>query len=66
MTTLTLKSYQQTALDTLRDFARAAQIKGPAMAFGEEVGRPYNPNLDAPLVVYGEARPLGEERLKAR
>jgi type III restriction enzyme len=44
MTTLTLKSYQQAALDTLRDFARAAQIKGPAMAFGEQVGRPYNPD----------------------
>jgi type III restriction enzyme len=42
MTTLTLKSYQQAALDTLRDFARATQIKGAAMAFGTQVGRPYN------------------------
>ena len=44
MTTLTLKSYQQAALDALRAFARAAQLKGPAMAFGEQVGRPYNPD----------------------
>lgn len=43
MTTLTLKSYQQAALDALGTFARAAQIKGPALAFGEQVGRPYNP-----------------------
>ena len=42
MTTLTLKSYQQAALDALRAFARAAQLKGAAMAFGEAVGRPYN------------------------
>ena len=44
MTALTLKSYQQAALDALRAFARAAQIKGPALAFGEQVGRPYNPD----------------------
>jgi type III restriction enzyme len=43
MTNLTLKSYQQAALDTLSSFTRAAQIKGPAMAFGTQVGRPYNP-----------------------
>ena len=43
MPTLTLKSYQQAALDALRAFARAAQLKGPALAFGELVGRPYNP-----------------------
>ncbi len=42
MTTLTLKSYQQAALDALRAFARSAQLKGAAMAFGEAVGRPYN------------------------
>ena len=42
MTTLTLKSYQQAALDALRAFARAAQIKGAAMAFGEATARPYN------------------------
>lgn len=44
MTTLALKSYQQAALDALRAFARAAQLKGAAMAFGEQVGRPYNPD----------------------
>ena len=44
MTLLTLKSYQQAALDALRAFFRAAQIKGPALAFGEQVGRPYNPD----------------------
>ena len=44
MTTLALKSYQQAALDALKSFARAAQLKGPAMAFGEQVGRPYNPD----------------------
>ena len=42
---LTLKSYQQAALSTLQTFARAAQLKGPALAFGEHVGRPYNPDL---------------------
>ena len=42
MTTLTLKSYQQAALDSLAAFARAAQIKGPALAFGELSGRPYS------------------------
>ena len=44
MTTLTLKSYQQAALDALKRFARSAQLKGPALAFGEQVGRPYNPD----------------------
>ncbi len=44
MTALALKSYQQTALDVLGQFARAAQLKGPALAFGELVGRPYNPD----------------------
>ena len=42
MTTLTLKSYQQTALDALATFAHAAQIKGPALAFAEQAGQPYN------------------------
>ncbi len=42
MATLTLKSYQQAALDALRVFARSAQLKGVALAFGEQVGRPYN------------------------
>ncbi|MBK8072677.1 MAG: DEAD/DEAH box helicase family protein [Ramlibacter sp.] len=41
MTGLTLKHYQQAALDALGAFARAAQIKGPALAFGELAGRPY-------------------------
>jgi type III restriction enzyme len=44
MTTLALKSYQQAALDALAAFARAAQLKGPALAFGEQVGRLYNPD----------------------
>ncbi len=42
MTALTLKTYQQTALDTLAAFARAAQVNGPAPAFGELAGRPYD------------------------
>jgi len=42
MTTLTLKSYQQAALDSLAAFARSAQLKGPALAFREQSGRPYN------------------------
>ncbi len=42
MTALTLKSYQQAALDALRAFARSAQLKGAALAFTEAVGRPYN------------------------
>ena len=42
MTTLTLKSYQQAALDTLTAFARAAQTQGPALAFGALAGRAYN------------------------
>lgn len=41
MPTLPLKSYQQTALDTLTAFAQAAQAKGAARAFGERAGRPY-------------------------
>ena len=44
MTSLTLKSYQQAALNALGAFARAAQMKGPALAFGEQAGRPYNPD----------------------
>ncbi len=44
MTTLSLKSYQQAALDVLKSFARSAQLKGPALAFGELVGRSYNPD----------------------
>ena len=42
MTALTLKSYQQAALDALAAFARAAQATGPALAFGELTGRPYS------------------------
>lgn len=44
MTSLTLKSYQQTALDALTAFARAAERKGPALAFAEQAGHPYNPD----------------------
>ena len=52
MTALALKSYQEAALDVLAQFARLAQLKGPAMAFGELVGRPYNPDPfgDVPCV----------------
>ena len=42
MTSLTLKSYQQAALDSLSAFARAAQTQGPALAFGALAGRAYN------------------------
>ena len=42
MTTLTLKSYQQAALDALAAFARAAALKGPALAFGELAGQRYS------------------------
>ncbi|MDF1485577.1 DEAD/DEAH box helicase family protein [Ramlibacter sp. H39-3-26] len=42
MTPLTLKSYQQTALDTLAAFARAARVQGPAGAFAGLAGGPYN------------------------
>ena len=42
MSTLPLKSYQQTALDTLTAFAQAAQVKGAPLAFGEVAGRPDN------------------------
>ncbi len=44
MSTFDLKSYQLTALETLGSFARAAQVKGPALAFRELVGRPYSPD----------------------
>ena len=44
MTTLALKSYQQAALDALTAFARAAQLKGPALAFQDLVGHSYNPD----------------------
>jgi type III restriction enzyme len=43
MTILTLKSYQQAALDSLAAFARLAQLKGAALAFRELSGRAYNP-----------------------
>ncbi len=48
MTPLTLKSYQQAALDTLATFARAAQLKGAVRAFGELAGRPYNADAFGP------------------
>ena len=41
--TLTLKPYQQTALDALTTFARAAQVGGPGPAFAAQAGRAYNP-----------------------
>ena len=41
MSTLTLKSYQQAALDTLAAFAQAAQVGGAARAFEALAGRPY-------------------------
>ena len=52
MTTLALKSYQQAALDALATFARAAQGKGPALAFRELVNRSYNADAfgDVPCV----------------
>lgn len=43
MTPLTLKSYPQTARDSLSASAPTAQCKGSVLAFGEQVGRPYNP-----------------------
>ena len=55
MTLLALKSYQQAALGALRAFARAAQPKGPALALGEQVGRPYNPDSFG-TVVRGSGR----------
>ena len=60
MTLLTLKSYQQAALDALRAFAGAAQLKGPALAFGEQVGRPYNPDpfAEVPCICLGVSRQL--------
>ena len=42
MTTITLKSYQQAALDSLAALARAAQLQGPALGFRALTGRPYN------------------------
>ena len=43
MTPITLKTYQQAALDSLAAFARAARDKGPLRAFGALAGRPYQP-----------------------
>ncbi len=42
MTTLSLKSYQQAALDVLARFARSAQMHGAAQAFREQAGHSYN------------------------
>ena len=50
MTTLTLKSYQQSALDALAMYARAARVKGPAAAFAEHAGRAYNADAFGPDV----------------
>ena len=50
MTTLTLKSYQQSALDALAAYARAARIQGPAAAFAQHAGRAYNADAFGPDV----------------
>ena len=50
MTTLTLKSYQQSALDALAMYARAARVKGPAAAFAQHAGRAYNADAFGPEV----------------
>ena len=42
MPPISLKTYQQAALDTLAAFARAARVKGPASAFSELAGRPWH------------------------
>ena len=41
MTPITLKAYQQAALDTLAGFARTARLQGAAQAFASLAGRPY-------------------------
>jgi type III restriction enzyme len=41
MTPITLKTYQQSALDTLAGFARTARLQGAAQAFASLAGRPY-------------------------
>lgn len=52
MTPITLKSYQQTALDALAGFARAARLQGAAQAFATLAGRPYQADAfgDVPCV----------------
>ena len=50
MTALTLKSYQQSALDALATYARAARVKGPAAAFAQHAGRAYNADAFGPDV----------------
>lgn len=50
MTSLTLKSYQQSALDALATYARSARIKGPAAAFAQHAGRAYNADAFGPNV----------------
>ena len=50
MTSLTLKSYQESALDALATYARAARLKGPAAAFAEHAGRAYNADAFGPEV----------------
>ncbi|QJY34799.1 DEAD/DEAH box helicase family protein [Diaphorobacter sp. JS3050] len=42
MPPISLKTYQQAALDTLAAFARAARVKGPVSAFSELAGRPWH------------------------
>lgn len=50
MTSITLKSYQQAALDSLAAFARAARVQGPAGAFKVLAGRPYQDGAFGPDV----------------
>jgi hypothetical protein len=60
---ITLKSYQQSALDALAALtlgrARAARTKGPALAFGELAGRPYNPDAFGASALRVPAHPHG-------
>ena len=46
MPPISLKTYQQTALDTLAAFARAARVKGPVSAFSELAGRALSGHLE--------------------
>ena len=50
MPSLPLKSYQQSALDTLTAFTQAAQVKGAPLAFGELARRAYKPDPFGPDV----------------
>ena len=43
MATLKLKRYQETALDDLDKYLRAARLSGPRSAFEAQTGYGYNP-----------------------